>query len=144
MAINGVSGSSGSNSAATVDPQQTGFNALTADSFLKILVTQLQNQDPTNPVSNEDLLNQISSLRALQSNIELGQTLKSLSLNQQLASGTSYIGKAVTGTATGSDGKPTEISGVVDRVMIRNGSTLLGIGNQEVAVDKISEIHASN
>jgi flagellar basal-body rod modification protein FlgD len=142
MAVNGVSGSTTTSGTdvQVVSPDATGLNSLTADSFLKILVAQLQNQDPTDPVNNQDLLNQMSSLRALQSNIELGSTLKSLSLTQQLASGTSYIGKTVSANVTDSSGNPQQISGAVDRVIVRNGSTVLGIGEQEVPINQVSEI----
>ena len=80
-----------------VDPSETGFNAMNAESFLKLLITQLQNQDPSAPMSNEELLGQISTMRDLQSSIELSDTLDSLAASQTSSSQTqlaaSLIGK---------------------------------------------------
>ena len=84
-----------------VDKDKTGFNALTSEDFLKLLITQLQNQDPTAPVGNEELLGQLSQMRSLQSNIELSSSLKTTSANQNLSTAASYIGKQVTGSDDG-------------------------------------------
>ena len=78
-----------------VDPDKVGFNALDAEAFMKLLVAQLQNQDPTNPTSNEDMLAQISQMRSLQSNVELTDTLKNMGTGQQLSSAAGMIGKLI-------------------------------------------------
>ena len=79
-----------------VDSSKTGFNGLTSEDFVKILIAQLQNQDPTNPMDSDQLLSQISQMRGLQSSLELSASLKSLTLSQQLTSATSFLGKQVT------------------------------------------------
>jgi flagellar basal-body rod modification protein FlgD len=121
------------NSVKIVDRSQTGFNGLTSEDFLKILIVQLQNQDPANPMDSDQLLNQVSQMRALQSNIELSDALKSLTLNQQLTSAASFLGKQVTAV----DGNNQNFTGTVDRVLVKGGKTLLGIGNNEVELSKI-------
>lgn len=133
MAVNGVNGTS---PPAVVDKSQTGFNALTSETFLKLLITQLQNQDPTAPVGNEELLQQLSSMRSLQSNIELSDTLKDLNTNQQITSGASFLGTIVTGTT--SDQK--SVTGVADRVFVDNGDTILGIGDDNVPVKNVTGV----
>jgi len=119
-----------------VDREKTGFNALTSETFLKLLVTQLQNQDPMEPVGNDELLNQLSAMRALQSNIELGESLKSVTLNQQLSSGAAFMGKQVTGM----NSENVEVSGVVERVVVREGRPYVAFGNNELPIDKISSV----
>ena len=133
MAVDGVNGS---NTPAVVDKSQTGFNALTSETFLKLLITQLQNQDPTAPVGNEELLQQLSSMRSLQSNIELSDTLKDLNTSQQITSGASFLGTVVTGTT--SDQK--SVTGVADRVFVENGDTILGIGDDNVPVKNVTGV----
>ena len=44
----------------------TGSSELNQDTFLKLLTTQLQNQDPTNPVSNEDFIAQLAQFSSLE------------------------------------------------------------------------------
>lgn len=117
-----------SSAVKTVDPSKTGFNGLTSETFLKLLITQLQNQDPTNPMDSDQLLQQISSMQSLQANIELQSTLKTVSLNQQLASATSFLGKTVTAT----NGSNPDVTGVVESVRVASGKALLKIDGTEV------------
>lgn len=44
----------------------SGSSELNQDTFLKLLTTQLQNQDPTNPVSNEDFIAQLAQFSSLE------------------------------------------------------------------------------
>ena len=58
MSILSTSGatSASSSSSSSTNQALTGFAALTSQDFLKMLITELQNQDPTQPVSNSELL----------------------------------------------------------------------------------------
>lgn len=122
-----------------VDQSQTGFNGLSSEDFLKILVTQLQNQDPANPMDSDQLLNQISEMRSLQANLELEKSLKSLSLSQQLGSATSFIGKTVT-AVTGTN--QTTVTGIVEKVQIKDGKTLLRINNADIPLADVTAVAA--
>ena len=130
--------SSTNNDVPFVDAADTGFAGLTSESFLKLLITQLQNQDPTEPIGNEELLNQISSMRTLQSNVELSDALKSLTSNQQLGTAASFIGKTVSG-AVGSQ----VVEGTVDRAFLRDGTAFVSVGDAEVPLDAITDIIAA-
>lgn len=135
--VSAVGGSTGANTEVkTVDPSQVGFNGLNAESFMKLLITQLQNQDPTEPVTNEQLLNQIATMRNLQANVELSDVLKSIVASQQFSSAASFIGKSVTAATPG--GEP--VTGIVDRVFLRDGKPFVGFGPYEFPVDQIQSI----
>lgn len=131
-----------------VDGKKTGFNALDSEAFLKLMIVQLQNQDPTQPTSNEELLGQISQMRTLQSSIELQEVIKALVDNQTSAATTNFassaaslIGRTVTGTTAGDESNPgTEIEGVVERAMLRNGKAYVGIGVDEIPVENITRV----
>ena len=131
MDVTGATSTSGSN---VVAPDKQGFNGLTSTDFLKLLIEQLKNQDPTAPVGNEELLNQISTMRSMQSNIELSATLKQLSSGQQVSSGASYLGKVVTGL----DANKNEVTGVADRFFVADGKGMIGIGEKAVAVADVT------
>ena len=131
-----VTSAAGSNNATIVDPNETGFAGLDSASFMKLLITQLQNQDPTEPVGNDELLSQLSAMRNLQSNIELGDALKAITSNQQLSTAATFIGKSVTGTTV--DGDP--ITGLVERAFQRDGSTFLGIDGEEIAMQDVLSV----
>lgn len=139
MPTSGVSGTNGSSSPTVVDKDQIGVAGLTSDSFLKLLIAQLQNQDPTEPVGNEEILSQLSQMRSLQSNVELGATLKAFAAGQQITTGSSFLGKTITGTNQDGD----EVTGVADRVFIENNETMLGLGNDKVKVSSVTEVRVT-
>ncbi len=120
-----------------VDKSKTGFNGLSSQDFLKLLITQLQNQDPSNPLDSDQLLNQISQLRALQANLELEDSLKGLTLGQQLSSATSFIGKTIT-AVTGTN--QTTVQGVVDSVVVDSGKAFLNVNNQQIPLTDVTDI----
>jgi len=94
---------------------------LKADDFIKMMVTQLQNQDPMQPASNSELLAQMSQIGQLQSADELQSTLKSVTLQTQIGSASALIGKSVQGLDT--NGNP--MSGVVNAVAVSGGNVAL-------------------
>jgi len=132
MEISGVNGASD-----VVDAASTGFAGLTADHFLTLLITELQNQDPTEPMKNEDLLNQLSMMSSLQSNNELGEALKAIASSQQLSTAATFIGKSVTGT----DVDRQTITGIVDRAFSRDGQVFVGIGDAEIPMNNVTSIN---
>lgn len=85
--MNGASSSSGSSSASG-SKSSTG-NATTdlQNTFLKLLVTQLQNQDPTNPMDSSQMTSQLAQINTVTGISQLNTSLTSLS--SQLAAGQS-------------------------------------------------------
>jgi len=76
----------------------TGSSDLGEDTFLRLLVTQLQNQDPTNPVSNEQFVAQLAQFSQLEQLQGLGGKLDSLTmLNASMnnAAMTNLLGQTV-------------------------------------------------
>jgi flagellar basal-body rod modification protein FlgD len=136
MAVNPTNGTSNT---PFVPADKTGFAGLTSESFLKLLITELQNQDPLEPMGNEELLNQLSMMRNLQSSIELSSTLKGLTGSQELSTAASFIGQSVTGL----NGNEQEITGVVDRVFMSGGKVFLGMGNNSIPFSQITSIKSN-
>ena len=118
---------------------QNGFAALTSQDFLKMLITELKNQDPTQPVSNAELLQQLSQMQALQSNVELNSTLTNFSNNQQMTAGASFLGKVVSGT----DSNNNPVSGVADSVFLQNGTLMIGIGSNSLSIANVTGVGIS-
>ena len=133
MAVDGVTNAT---EVPIVERDKIGFSGLSSDVFLKLLITQLQNQDPTEPVGNEELLQQLSTMRNLQANIELSDALKQITTNQQLTAGASLLGSVVTGTQSNGE----ETTGFVDRVFIRDGETFVGLGDTELALQNVTGV----
>lgn len=73
------SGSSGNSSNSPSDLQST---------FLNLLVTELQNQDPTSPVDPTQMVTQMVSLNQLDQLISINQTLQNMSSGTATTAGT--------------------------------------------------------
>ncbi|QDU09518.1 flagellar hook assembly protein FlgD [Gimesia aquarii] len=136
MAVDGVGGTNSATTVNVVDKEDTGFSGLTAEDFLKLLITELQNQDPTEPLGNEQLLAQLSSMRELQSNVELSDTLTEITLGQSLTQAAGLIGKEIEGQA---DDQPA-IAGIVDRAFVRDGKAYVAVGDTELPVSAITSV----
>lgn len=87
----------GAASTSGVTQRNTDPNAM-QDRFLKLLVAQLQNQDPMNPMDNAQMTTQMAQINTVTGLQQLNQTVQSMSQQfagmQQLA-GVSLIGHAV-------------------------------------------------
>jgi flagellar basal-body rod modification protein FlgD len=88
-----------------------------ADDFMQLFLIQLQNQDPTEPMDNKEMLTQLSQFTMISSLEKLDKALG----GTQLAQASALIGDQVIGTDT--SGKPA--SGVVDRIVQDSAGILL-------------------
>ncbi|RFB19061.1 flagellar hook assembly protein FlgD [Bacillus sp. HNG] len=78
--------------------RKTGNDILGKDDFLKILMTQLQNQDPMNPMEDKDFIAQMATFTSLEQMTNMNSTLeKFVNANQgeQLLKYSNMIGKEV-------------------------------------------------
>jgi flagellar basal-body rod modification protein FlgD len=120
-------------------PQATGsdaFKDLNLDTFIQLLVSELQNQDPMNPMDNAQILNQVSQIRAIESNTRLTDTLGSVLRGQNVATASSLLGKKISGLTDKGD----KVQGVVDRVTVADDTTTVHVGTSEVSLKNIGEI----
>jgi flagellar basal-body rod modification protein FlgD len=109
--------------------------------YMTLLVTQLRNQNPLEPMDNNDMsaqLAQYSQLQQLENmNTSFGQLLSSVQRTQA----SSLIGKTVSFEAKAEDGTAKTQQGKVDGVTINsNGDVLLQVGKQNVTLAKVTEI----
>ncbi len=93
------------------------INDLDLNTFLELMIAELQNQDPLNPLDNKDMLAQISQIREVGATDKLTKTLESVLLGQNIASATNLIGADI--KALSDDFEPVE--GVVNHVSIDKG-----------------------
>ena len=103
------------------------------DTFLKLMVAQLRNQDPMNPTDSTQFLAQTAQFTSLEKMQDLADQ-SSQALHAQLAFGASgLVGKDVTYTAE--DG--TEATGTVSGVRFTASGPLLHIGDTDVAMSAL-------
>lgn len=99
-----------------------GVSTLDYNAFLKLLMAQMKNQDPTNPTDSTQWVSQLATFsnveQALQMNSKLGQILASSSM----AEAESLIGR----TLTSADGA---LSGKVMSVVVSSSGSVANLDN---------------
>jgi flagellar basal-body rod modification protein FlgD len=110
---------------------------LKPEDFIKMMVTQLQNQDPTQPAKNEELLAQMSQIGQLQSSNALTDSLKGMVLQNQIGSAGNMIGKTVQGT----DDTDADVKGIVNSVKVNGDGVYLELDSgRTLAMSKVTSI----
>lgn len=66
-----------------------------SDRFLKLLVTQLKNQDPMNPMENAELTSQLAQMSTVEGISKLNATLSEMSRTSQMVQGAALVGRSV-------------------------------------------------
>ena len=82
-------------STAPSAPTNTNSAAAQQDKFLLMLTTQLQNQDPMNPMDNAAITTQMAQLSSVTGIEQLNTTLQALTSSMQTTSAASLIGHGV-------------------------------------------------
>jgi flagellar basal-body rod modification protein FlgD len=97
-------------------PRQFQFSngELGSGDFLRLMIEELVNQDPLNPVKNEELLAQVSSIKNMETLSRLDKTMGEFTVRQQVTGAGYLIGREVTGVSTANE----NVTGVVARVRV--------------------------
>jgi len=114
--------SSSSTSSTSGSVSNPSLNLNTSD-FIKMMMTQLEHQDPLNPTSSDQLMSQMSQIGQLQSTSELQSAMKTLTTQSQIGSASALIGKKVTGLDINSN----PIAGTVASVQVSSSGVTLAL-----------------
>jgi flagellar basal-body rod modification protein FlgD len=125
MAISTVRSAYSSTPPNTVKAAANGGFDLKSEDFIKMMITQLQNQDPLEPAKNEELLAQMSQIGQLQSQTQLQESLKGLVLQNQIGAAGNLIGKTIEGL----DDHNVKTKGLVNSVRVSNEQVYLELDN---------------
>jgi flagellar basal-body rod modification protein FlgD len=98
------------------------------DMFLKLLVAQLKNQDPTSPMDQKDMMAQMAQFTSVEQMTAMVDTLKTMSFNTTVAQSVGLIGKNVD-YVTSSEINATIESSSVSGVSMANGEIKLQLAN---------------
>lgn len=106
------------------------------DDFMKLLIAELQNQDPMNPMDNHQILQQVSQIREIESNSKLTDTLESVLLGQNMTTASNMLGKFIAGLTK--DGQL--VTGQVERISVTDGLPALHVGEHMIDLKSVTEI----
>jgi flagellar basal-body rod modification protein FlgD len=124
------------------------------DRFLKLLVAQLNNQDPMNPMDNAQMTTQIAQINTVSGITQLNETIKSMAAqytSMQIMQGAAMIGHEVvadgntlaidktTGVGTGAFKLDTAATSVQLQVMTPGGQIIdkIDLGSMEAGTHNI-------
>lgn len=85
-------------STSTQPPSSTNaFSALSSEDFIEIMVNELSHQDPLAPNDSKAILDQIASIRSIESDLSLKNSLESLVKQDSFVAAGSLIGRFAKG-----------------------------------------------
>ncbi|OKP79023.1 flagellar hook capping protein [Paenibacillus sp. P3E] len=113
----------------------TGNSTLGKDQFLKILITQLQNQDPMQPMEDKEFIAQMAQFSSVEQLMNISTQMTAM--NQSLGAVSGLIGKDITWTdATTEQPK----SGNVESIVVSSGVQYAVVGKDRVALSDVTQI----
>ena len=116
----------------------TGFSSMSSADFIRIMFTELANQDPFQPSDSSALLDQMNSIRSIESNIDLMDRLDTLVFENKLSSAANLIGKTVQGLSD----QGLRVAGTVNTVLRQGDDVTLQLNTGwRLSIDDIELIH---
>jgi flagellar basal-body rod modification protein FlgD len=104
------------------------------DAFMQILVAQMKYQDPMEPTSNTEYINQYATFTQVE---QLSNMANAMSLSRA----SEMVGKTVVVSQTNPDtGKTTEVEGTVDFVTYSGNKAYLNINGTNYSIDDVSQV----
>ena len=98
------------------------------DAFLKLLVTQLKNQDPMKPMQDTEFIGQMAQFSSLEQMQNMNKLMEAQNNFAQLSQASGLIGKDVTLVTNGEEAQT--VTGVVEQVLQTGGKTFVVVGGE--------------
>ena len=92
-----------------------------SDQFLQLLTTELQNQDPLQPMDDTQSVAQLAQFSALQATNELNTSFQNFQSNFGVLQASTLLGKNVTVVTTDGAGNSSTQTGTVNSISVQNG-----------------------
>jgi flagellar basal-body rod modification protein FlgD len=108
------------------------------DQFLKIMITQLQNQDPMQPLEDKEFIAQMAQFTSVEQLMNISGQLTTL--NQSLGSVSGLIGKEISWIDSSDNSTSKILKGTVNSIVIRDGVQYATVGATAIPVNLILEI----
>ena len=95
MAVEAVTSATTATSSSAAS-QASAKASIDYDSFLKLLIAQMKNQDPTDPMDASEQIAQLATFSQVEQSIQMNSNLETLITGNALTNASSYIGKTIT------------------------------------------------
>lgn len=117
--------------------ESTGSGKLDKDAFLRLLLAQLQHQDPMNPMEDTEFISQQAQFTQIEKMEQMNQLL---STSAQISQASSLVGKYV--SIQRDDGSIA--IGKVDSVLIGSDGVGVNVGEQTFGMDQVFKIYSDD
>ena len=111
-------------------------NELGKDDFLKLLITQLQNQDPTSPMENTEFISQMAQFSSLEQMTNMSSSFAKMAAFINSSEAAATLGKTVE-----LDIGDTSVQGVVEGATRGENPQIL-VNGMYYSMDKIKAVYA--
>ena len=106
------------------------------DDLLQLLAARLKNQEPSDPLKNQDFITQLAQFTSLELMVKLNRNLEQMNYLHSLTQAAAFIGKKVFWYDAGG----AKQDGIVSSVGVVNGLPTLTVGDKQVSVSGIFAI----
>lgn len=114
-----------------------GFAELSSGEFLQIILSELSNQDPLAPNDTAAILEQLSSIRNIESQVALEGKLDALVTQNAVAAGSRMIGSYVKGL----NNLNNPVEGLVESMSVQNGKPILNLSDgTALPAERVTEV----
>jgi len=131
MSISALSTATNANSSSGQTQRKVTLNQ---EDFLNLLITQLQNQDPTAPMDSTQMASQMAQFSTLNALNDISTSLQNLNASQ--ATLTTLQASSLIGKTVNVNGNTLSVTGVT----VENGTTYLNCGSEKISLSDITAI----
>ena len=114
-----------SKTTSTSSTTTTSSNGVDYNTFLQLLIAEMKNQDPTNPMDTSQYMSQFAQLSSVEQAMQTNTKLDSLLSSQALSQADGLIGKTVSFT----DSTGATFSGKVASISINSDGSIATLEN---------------
>ncbi len=126
-----------SNAAASADSStRLPARSLNQDDFLKLLVTQLTNQDPLKPQTDTEFVAQMTQFTNLEQTKQMNADIAKLRIQTTLGQSVGLLGQEVVVQA----GDNPAVTGLVTGVEIKGGEAQIKVGTQSYTLGQVVSV----
>lgn len=114
---------------------------LDKDAFLKLLVTELRHQDPTQPMENKEFISQMAQFSAVEQMTNVNKSVQQLNRSTRSGEAYSLLGKNVKAFNPTSGVK---IEGTVTSVFYKDDDIRLIVNDKEIGLNDIHAVYSND
>ncbi|MHC4436021.1 MAG: flagellar hook assembly protein FlgD [Planctomycetota bacterium] len=109
--------------------------------YMKLLITQLQNQNPLEPMDNNEMASQLAQFSQLQQLETMNSSFADILSTTERNYANSLIGKEISFASENDAGTQEITSGIVEEVINNvDGQTILVAGNNMIALEDVISV----